>query len=80
MGTNDGMTLRELREQSGKTRAEVAAMLGVSYQALCHYEQGVRRIGLVHVLMLSRFYLCEAGEFIIALLISCRTARSDSLR
>ena len=80
MGINDGMTLRELREQSGKTRAEVAAALGVSYQAICHYEQGVRRIGLEQVLMLSHLYMCGADEIINAQLNSCLKAQSNNLR
>ncbi len=58
------MTLKELRHQSGKTTAEVAAALGVNIPALYHYENGRRQIGLEQVLILSRLY-DESAEGII---------------
>ena len=45
-------TLRELREQSGKTRAEVANALGVTPNAITNYEYGKRRLSLEQVLLL----------------------------
>ena len=75
---NDGMSLRELREQSGKTRAEVAAALGVSISGFSNYENGNRKIGIEQVLVLAKKYGETAEEIIHAQLNSCRTARSDS--
>lgn len=40
------MTLKELRVQNNKSRAEVAAVLGVTLQALSNYESGLRRINI----------------------------------
>lgn len=47
-------TLRELREENGKSRAEIAAALGVAYQTFARYENGLRRISLEQVLILSK--------------------------
>lgn len=69
------MTLRELREQSRKSRAEVAAALGVSYMALANYESGYRRIGLEQILVLANLYEVPAEEIIQAQLNSCPCAR-----
>lgn len=66
------MTLRKLREQNGKSRAEVATALGVTIQALCNYEAGIRRIGLEQVLILAKLYDCSAEEIIEAQLESER--------
>lgn len=66
------MTLRELREQSGKTAKEVAEKLGVKIPALSHYENGRRRISLEQVLILTQLYEISAEEVIQAQLNSCR--------
>lgn len=42
---NDGMTLRELREQSGKTRADVAAALGVSVSGFSIMRMATEKLG-----------------------------------
>lgn len=63
-------TLRELREQNGKSRGEVAAALGVTVFAVGHYERGDRRISLEQVLVLVRLYECSAEEVIEAQLNS----------
>ena len=65
-------TLRELREQNGKSRAEVAAALGVTYQALANYENGARRISIEQILTLSELYDCSSEEVIEAQLNSGR--------
>lgn len=69
------MTLRELREQSGKSRADVAAALGVTVQAVSHYENGHRQIGLDDVLTLAKLFDESAEEIIKAQLNSCQKAR-----
>lgn len=60
------MTLRELRQQSKKTAAEVAAALGVTYNAVSQYENGLRRISLESVLTLAKLYDVSAEEIIQA--------------
>lgn len=60
------MTLKELRQQSKKTAAEVAAALGVTEQAVRHYENGLRRVGLESVLTLAKLYDVSAEEIINA--------------
>lgn len=60
------MTLRDLRKQNKKTVAEVAKVLGVSVQAVRHYENGIRRISLENVLTLSELYQESAEEIIRA--------------
>lgn len=67
--------LKELRKQSGKRCGEVAQELGVTYQALCNYEAGIRRIGLEQVLILAKLYDCTAEDVIEAQLNSCPCAR-----
>ena len=75
---NDGMTLRELREQSGKTRADVAAALGVSVSGFSNYENGNRKIGIEQVLVLANIYGETAVEIIKAQINSCQTARLNN--
>lgn len=65
------ITLKALREENGKSRAEVAAALGVTVFAVGHYERGNRRINLEQVLLLTRLYECSAEEVINAQLRSC---------
>ena len=73
------MTLRELREQSGKSRAEVAAALGVAVRTLAHYENGTRWLKPEQILALSRIFDDSAEEVIMAQLNSRQSAQSDSL-
>ena len=58
MGTEHSMeqhktTLRDLREQNGMTRAEVAKVLGVSISTIFKYEAGTRVISIQQVKILS---------------------------
>ncbi|MCM1296900.1 MAG: helix-turn-helix transcriptional regulator [Muribaculaceae bacterium] len=71
------MTLRELRQQSGKTAKEVADKLGVTRNAVINYECGVREIGIKHVLILSELYDCTEREVIEAQLHSIAVRSSD---
>lgn len=70
-------TLRDLREQNGMTRADVAAALGVSYQAISNYEAGIRRVSLEHILALAGLYECSAEEVIRAQLSSIGIGESE---
>lgn len=55
-------TLRELREENKKSRAEVAAALGVANRTLSHYECGTRFIDIRQVLILANLYECRQGQ------------------
>lgn len=68
----NGPTLKQLRQDSKKTCAEVAQALGVTLRAVFNYEYGIRQIGLKQVLILAELYDCTAEEIIIAALNSCR--------
>lgn len=54
------MTLKELRLQSKKTAAEVAAALGIATSSYYNHERGERRLSLESVLTLA--YLFDASE------------------
>lgn len=64
------MTLRDLRVQAGKTRAEVAEAIGVTVSAVSHYENGKREINIRQILVLAKLYDCTAEEIIEAQLRS----------
>ena len=65
-------TLRELREENKKSRAEVAKALGVTVNAVTNYEIGIRQIDIKQVLTLAKLYDCSAEEIIDAALNSCQ--------
>ncbi len=70
-------TLRDLRAQAGKSRAEVATALGVTVQAISQYENGLRSIDLEQVLTLSNLYDCSTEEIIEAQLTSIKIRTSQ---
>ena len=69
--------LRELREEAGKTIADVAKALGVSVQAISNYEHGIRTVSLEQVLILAALFE-EPAEEIIKAQLNSRCARGDS--
>lgn len=69
------MTLKELRKQSKKTAAEVAAALGVTVRAYQYYENGLRRISLESVLTLAELYDVSEREVIEAQLKTVKDKR-----
>lgn len=71
------MTLRELRLQSKKTAAEVAAILGVTRNAVSNYEQGIRQIDLRQVLALAELYDVTEREVIEAQIGSVRERKKE---
>lgn len=71
------MTLRELRLQSKKTAAEVAAVLGVTRNAVSNYEQGIRQIDLRQVLALAELYDVTEREVIEAQIESVRERKKE---
>lgn len=64
------MNLKELRQQSKKTAAEVAAALGVARSTYSNYEQGTRQISLEQVFPLTRLFDVTEREVIEAQLES----------
>jgi transcriptional regulator with XRE-family HTH domain len=72
------MTLRRLREQNEKTLREITEALNVSLQTVYRYEQGVRRINIEQVLILSKLYDCTAEEVIEAQLNSCQSVQANN--
>ena len=68
-------TLRDLREQSGKTVTMITSELNVAVSTYYNYEQGIRRINIDQVLILAKLYDCSAEEIIKAQLNSCQNAR-----
>ena len=48
--------LRDLREDHDKTQGEIAALLHVSQQHYCLYENGKRELPMHHFITLSRYY------------------------
>lgn len=68
-------TLKALREENKKSRAEVAAALGVTLRAIYNYEYGIRQIDIEQVLKLSKLFNCSAEEVINAQINSCQCAR-----
>lgn len=65
------MTLKELREEAGKTRKEVAEALGVAYSTYANYEQSKRRLSFEQVITLMKIFNCSAEKIITAQLNSC---------
>lgn len=66
------VTLKSLREENKKTLAEIASVLAVSSRAVWNYENGLRRISLEQVLILSKLFDVTAEEIIEAQLNSCK--------
>ena len=64
------MTLKELRESCGKTRAEVAATLGISIRTVSHYECGTRSLDISLIIPLATIFDCSEREVIEAQLKS----------
>ena len=48
--------LRDLREDSDKTQAQIGAILGMKYQQYARYESGEREMPMHHFIALARYY------------------------
>ena len=54
--------LRELREDSDLTQAQVAAVLGTTQQVYARYEKGINELPLRHFIRLCQLYQVSADE------------------
>ena len=68
--TKEKITLKNLRDENKKSRAEVARALGVTSNAVTNYESGIRRISLEQILILAEVYQVSEKEIIQAQLNS----------
>jgi transcriptional regulator with XRE-family HTH domain len=73
-------TLRDLRNESKKTCAEVAQALNVTLRAIYNYELGLRQINIKQVLLLAELFDVSEREVIEAQLNSCQFSRVNNLR
>ena len=48
--------IKDLREDSDKTQAEIAELLGISRQHYSMYERGERELPMHHFITLARYY------------------------
>ncbi len=48
--------LRDMREDSDKSQADIAALLGTTTQQYCRYERGNRELPMHHFITLARYY------------------------
>ena len=71
------MTLKELRLQSKKTAAEVAAVLGVARSTYSNYEQGTRRIDVECIVPLAKLFDVSEREVIEAQLESVKERKKE---
>ena len=67
----EGRTLRDLREENQKSRAEIAQALGVTLRCVYNYEYGIRQINISQVLILAEIYDTDTETVIKAALNSC---------
>ena len=73
-------TLRNLREQAGKSVKEVAGALGVAKPTFYNYERGLRKIGIEQPTPLSKIYDCTVEDIITAQLNSSQNAQEGNRR
>ncbi len=58
--------LRNLREDSDKTQAEIAEILGTSQTMYARYERGANELPLRHLITLCKYYNVSA-DYILGL-------------
>ena len=74
------MTLKRMRQDAGFSRKDAAEQIGVTYQALSHYENGTRSLSIETVLALAQLYQESAEDVIFAAINSRQHVREDSRR
>ena len=58
--------IRELREDSDRTQAQIAALLGTSQTMYARYERGANELPLRHLIVLCKLYKVSA-DYILGL-------------
>lgn len=58
------MKLKEIRTQKGMSQATVAKGVGVTNQAICNYEKGIREPGIPTLKKLASVLECTVDELI----------------
>jgi len=58
--------IRELREDSDKTQAEIAEILGTSQTMYARYERGASEMPIRHLITLSKYYHVQT-DYILGL-------------
>lgn len=71
------MTLKELRQQCGKTAQDIARALGIPRSTYSNYEQGIRQIDLHLILPLAKIIGVSAEEIIEAQISSINLRTSN---
>lgn len=71
------MTLKELRQQCGKTAQDIAGALGIPRSTYSNYEQGIRQIDLHLILPLAKIIGVSAEEIIDAQISSINLRTSN---
>lgn len=63
-----GINLRRIRKQFNLSQIELGNLLGVSFQQIQKYEQGVNRLTISRALDMCRVLHLSIGEFVVQLL------------
>lgn len=58
--------LRTLRKQKGLSQKQLGKILNVTSQAIANYENGIRKVNIEQVLILSKLFDVSAEEIIKA--------------
>lgn len=54
--TKTGDTIRELREEKGKSQAQLAIRMGVSPKTIHNWERGYKNFSIEHLIALSDYF------------------------
>jgi transcriptional regulator with XRE-family HTH domain len=60
-----GSTIRVARSKAGRSQADIAEHLGVSFQQVQKYESGKNRIPVVHLVDLSDYLDVPLSQFVV---------------
>ena len=58
------MFIKQLRERLGFSQKEVSEKVGISQNALCQYEKGVRKPPIKILIKLADFFGCTIDELV----------------
>ena len=69
-----GTAIRRLRHKLGLSQEQLAADLGVTYQQVQKYEQGLNRISAVRLVAVANALSCSVTDLLIDLPLPARSA------